>query len=126
LLDVVAFVNEMLRPQLLAPGTYHEVISTQFPDLAGIVPDVGRFDPCPWGLGVELRGDKSPHWTGRANSAATFGHFGGSGTMMWVDPAIDVGVVALTDRSFDQWRDEALALWPQFSDAVVAERRLAA
>ena len=78
------------------------------PSSAGIVPGVGRFDPCPWGLGVEIRGEKSPHWTGRANSPATFGHFGGAGTMMWVDPLADVGVVALTDRPFDEWRDEAL------------------
>jgi CubicO group peptidase (beta-lactamase class C family) len=124
--DVALFVGEMLRPRLLAPETYRDVINTQFAGLAGIVPDVGRFDPCPWGLGVEIRGDKSPHWTGRVNSPQTFGHFGGSGTMMWVDPSIDAGVVALTDRSFDQWRDEALVLWPQFSDAVVAERRAAA
>jgi len=124
--DAVRFVGEMLRPRLLADETYRAVISTQFADLAGIVPDVGRFDPCPWGLGVEVRGDKSPHWTGRANSPQTFGHFGGSGTMMWVDPSIDAGVVALTDRPFPEWRDEALVLWPQFSDAVVAERRTAA
>jgi CubicO group peptidase (beta-lactamase class C family) len=123
--DMAVFVGEMLRPRLLADATYRAVISNQFPDLPGIVPDVGRFDPCPWGLGVELRGDKSPHWTGRANSPQTFGHFGGSGTMMWVDPSIDAGVVALTDRPFDDWRDEALALWPQYSDAVVAERRAA-
>lgn len=124
--DVALFVGEMLRPRLLADETYRGVITTQFPDLAGIVPDVGRFDPCPWGLGVEIRGEKSPHWTGRANSQQTFGHFGGSGTMMWVDPSIGTAVVALTDRPFGEWRDEALVLWPQFSDAVVAERRAAA
>jgi CubicO group peptidase (beta-lactamase class C family) len=124
--DAALFVAEMLRPRLLAWETYRVVITTQFADLAGIVPDVGRFDPCPWGLGVEIRGDKSPHWTGRANSPETFGHFGGSGTMMWVDPSIDAGLVALTDRPFDHWRDEALTLWPQLSDAIVAERRAAA
>ena len=86
---------------------------------------MGRFDPCPWGLGVELHGDKSPHWMGRANSASTFGHFGGAGTMMWVDPLADVGVVALTDRPFDEWSDEALRLWPEFSDAALAEARSA-
>jgi CubicO group peptidase (beta-lactamase class C family) len=121
--DVAAFVAEMLRPRLVAPETRAEIIRPQYPSLAGIVPDVGRFDPCPWGLGVELRGEKSPHWMGRANSAAAFGHFGGSGTMMWVDPHADVGVVALTDRPFDEWRDEALRLWPAFSDAVLAEAR---
>jgi CubicO group peptidase (beta-lactamase class C family) len=121
--DAARFVREMREPVLLAPETYREVIRPQFPGLAGIVPDVGRFDPCPWGLGVELRGDKSPHWTGRANSPATFGHFGGAGTMMWVDPLADVGVVALTDRRFDEWRDDVLRLWPEFSDAVLAETR---
>ena len=123
--DMALFVAEMVRPRLIDGATYHDVISPQFPDLAGIVPDVGRFDPCPWGLGVEIRGAKAPHWTGRANSPATFGHFGGSGSMMWVDPSIDTGVVALTNRPFQEWRDEALTLWPQFADAVVAERRTA-
>lgn len=120
--DMVRWLGEMLRPRLIAPSSYAEVVSPQYPTLAGIVPEVGRFDPCPWGLGVEVRGDKAPHWTGRANSPGTFGHFGGSGTMMWVDPAIDTGLVALTDRSFDEWRDEALVRWPALSDAVVAER----
>jgi CubicO group peptidase (beta-lactamase class C family) len=123
--DMVRWLGEMLRPRLIAASSYREVISPQYPSLAGIVPDVGRFDPCPWGLGVEIRGDKAPHWTGRANSQATFGHFGGSGTMMWVDPAIDAGLVALTDRRFDEWRDEALAVWPALSDAVVHDRKWA-
>lgn len=123
--DMIRFLAEMREPHLLAPLTALQVVTSQFPQLAGIVPDVGRFDPCPWGLGVEVRGEKSPHWTGRANSAATFGHFGGAGTMMWVDPLADVAVVALTDRSFDDWRDEALRLWPEFSDAALAEHRSA-
>lgn len=123
--DTVRFVAEMRRPVLLAPETYDNVIRPQFPALAGIVPDVGKFDPCPWGLGVEVRGNKAPHWTGRANSAATFGHFGGAGTMMWVDPLADVGVVALTDRAFDDWSADALRLWPEFSDAALAEARSA-
>jgi CubicO group peptidase (beta-lactamase class C family) len=121
--DTVRFAAEMLRPQLLAGETHADVTRPQFPSLAGIVPDVGRFDPCPWGLGVEILGEKSPHWMGRANSPAAFGHFGGAGTMMWVDPGADVGVVALTNRPFDEWRDEALRLWPELSDAVLAEAR---
>ena len=119
--DVARFVEEMRAPMLLAPETAAEVRRIQYPDLAGIVPDVGRFDPCPWGLTVEVRGGKSPHWTGRANSASTFGHFGGAGTMMWVDPDADLGLVALTDRPFDAWRDDALRLWPELSDAVLAD-----
>jgi CubicO group peptidase (beta-lactamase class C family) len=121
--DIVRFVREMSHPVLLAAETHDDVIRPQWPDLSGIVPGVGRFDPCPWGLGVELRGDKSPHWTGRVGSASTFGHFGGAGTMMWVDPVNDVGVAALTDRPFDEWADEALRLWSDFSDTVQADTR---
>lgn len=125
LADIVAFASELRRPTLLARSTVDEMIRPQYPSLGGIVPGVGRFDRCPWGLGVELHGDKSPHWMGRGNSAATFGHFGGAGTMMWVDPLADVAVVALTDRRFEEWRDEALQLWPAFSDAALAEARSA-
>ena len=126
LADAITFASELRRPTLLARSTVDEMIQPQYPSLAGIVPGVGRFDRCPWGLGVELHGDKSPHWMGRANSPATFGHFGGAGTMMWVDPLADVAVVALTDRRFEQWSAEALQLWPAFSDAALAEARSAA
>ena len=104
-----AFLAELQRPTLLYADTAADAVQTQYPDLAGIVPGVGRFDPCPWGLGFEIRGDKSPHWTGTTNSPATFGHFGGAGTMMWVDPAAGCGLVALTDRPFDDWSIEAHA-----------------
>src|SRR5690606_37520565 len=80
--DMVQFVSEMRSPRLLAAETWADLASPQFPDLPGIVPDVGRFDPCPWGLGVEIKGAKAPHWMGRVNSPETFGHFGGAGTMM--------------------------------------------
>ena len=53
--------------------------------------------------------------------AETFGHFGGAGTFMWVDPAVGVACLALTDRAFDEWAAEALRAWPEFSDAVLAE-----
>jgi CubicO group peptidase (beta-lactamase class C family) len=123
--DMTRFIAEMLSPRLVAFETWTDITTIQYPALAGIVPGVGSFDPCPWGLGVEIKGAKSPHWTGRANSAATFGHFGGAGTMMWADPHAGVGVVALTDTSFDQWSIEAMRLWPAFSDAALAERRSA-
>jgi CubicO group peptidase (beta-lactamase class C family) len=119
--DVATFLAEVQRPTLLAAATVEDAVTTQWPQLAGIVPGVGRFDPCPWGLGFEIRGDKRPHWMGRANSAAAHGHFGGAGTMMWVDPAAGCGLVALTDRAFDDWSVEALRAWPELSDAVVAE-----
>jgi CubicO group peptidase (beta-lactamase class C family) len=119
--DTVRFVSELMRPTLVSAETAVDARRPQYPTLAGIVPGVGRFSPCPWGLGTEIKGGKSPHWTGRGNSAATFGHFGGSGTMMWVDPVADVALVALSDLPFDDWAVEALRCWSELSDAVLHE-----
>ena len=118
--DLARFAGELLRPTLLATETFAELTTPQFPHLAGILPDVGRFDPNPWGLGVELRARKEPHWTGRTNSPDTFGHFGGTGTFLWVDPPADRALVCLTDREFGPW---ALAAWPALSDAALASGR---
>ncbi len=82
----------------------------QFPGLSGVVPDLGRFDPNDWGLGFELRDGKSPHWTGTRNSARTFGHFGGSGTFLWIDPEAGLACCCLTDLEFGPWAKEA---WPR-------------
>ena len=50
--DLARFATELLRPTLLAPETMEAFTSVQFPQLAGVVPDVGRFDPNPfYGLG---------------------------------------------------------------------------
>jgi CubicO group peptidase (beta-lactamase class C family) len=119
--DLARFAVEMLRPELLAPPTAADAIRPQYADLSGIVPGVGSFTPCPWGLGVEIHGAKRPHWMGRDNSPEAFGHFGGAGTMMWVDPIADCALVALTDRPTDDWMADALTLWPDLSDAVLAE-----
>lgn len=121
--DLVRFVGELRNPTLIGSASAEAFRTVQFPELAGLVPGVGRFDPCPWGLGTEIRGTKHPHWTGDANSPDTFGHFGGAGTLLWMDPRADVACIALTDRPFDEWSADALRLWPQFADAVLAEVR---
>ena len=110
-----------MAPTLLSAPMAAAATRPHFPSLGGIVPGVGRFDTCPWGLGFEVRGDKSPHWTGTRNSTDTFGHFGGAGTLTWVDPAHDLALIALTDRPFEEWAGEALRLWPEMSDAVIEE-----
>jgi CubicO group peptidase (beta-lactamase class C family) len=81
-----------------------------------VLPGFGMQDPNDWGLGFEIRGAKAPHWTGTRNSARTVGHFGQSGTFLWVDPDARLGLVALTDRDFDDW---ARTAWPELSDAVL-------
>jgi len=116
--DVLAFARELLAPTTVAAETRDEMASVQFPGLDGVLPDVGRFSPLDWGLGVELKGGKEPHWTGSRTSPRTFGHFGGSGTFLWVDPEAGIACAALTTREFGPWAKEA---WPRLSDAVLAE-----
>ncbi|HEV8251325.1 MAG TPA: serine hydrolase domain-containing protein [Gaiellaceae bacterium] len=118
LADAVAFAGELLRPRLVAPETLTEATSVHFPGLGGVLPGFGRWEPNDWGLGFELRDEKQPHWTGSRNSPRTFGHFGGSGTFLWVDPELGAALACLTDREFGDW---ALEAWPRLSDAVVAE-----
>jgi CubicO group peptidase (beta-lactamase class C family) len=116
--DLLLLASELQRPQLIAAETLAEATSVQFPGLSGVLPDFGRMDPNDWGLGFELRDAKSPHWTGAANSPRTFGHFGSSGTFLWVDPDAGVALGCLADLDFGPW---ALGAWPRLSDAVLAE-----
>lgn len=118
--DCTVFCRELLTPTLIAGSTLELAQSVAFSGLAGVLPGFGRQDPNDWGLGFEIRDVKSPHWTGASNSPATFGHFGQSGTFLWVDPQADAAFVLLTDRDFGDW---AIDAWPRLSDAVVAELR---
>ncbi|MBO8184480.1 serine hydrolase domain-containing protein [Streptomyces spirodelae] len=120
LTDLVRFAAELQSPALLDPSTVREATRVVFPGLNGVLPGYGNQKPNDWGLGFEIRGAKSPHWTGEASSPGTFGHFGQSGTFLWVDPEAGAACVALTDRDFGPWAVEA---WTPFTDAVLAELR---
>ena len=114
--DLMLLARELQVPTLVASETLAEATTAQFAGLSGVLPDFGRMDPNDWGLGFELRDEKSPHWTGSRNSPRTFGHFGGSGTFLWVDPDAGVALGVLTDLEFGDWSKEA---WPRLSDAVL-------
>jgi CubicO group peptidase (beta-lactamase class C family) len=116
--DLLAVSREFLRPTLVAAETLAEATTVQFPGLTGVLPGFGRMEPNDWGLTFELRDAKSPHWTGPRNSERTFGHFGASGTFLWVDPDVGVACGVLTDRPFGDWAKE---VWPAFSDGVLEE-----
>lgn len=118
--DLTRFARELLAPTLVAPDTLAEATTEQYPGLAGVVPGMGSYDPNPWGLGVELKGAKAPHWTAPDGSPRTFGHFGGAGTFLWVDPDAAVSCVVLTDREFGDW---APPVWSALSADVLAEVR---
>jgi CubicO group peptidase (beta-lactamase class C family) len=116
--DLAVVAAQLLRPRgLLHPDTVGLMRTVQFPGLAGVLPGYGRQDPNDWGLGVEIRGRKDPHWTSARNSAATFGHFGQAGTFLWVDPEAGLACVALTDRAFGDW---ALERWPALATEILS------
>ena len=117
--DVLAIGRELESPRLVAPETRDEMVAVQFPGLPGVLPDYGRFDPLDWGLGVQLN-TAPPSWMGTRTSARAFGHFGGTGTFLWVDPDARVVCAALTTREFGDW---AKIAWPRVLDAVLAELR---
>jgi CubicO group peptidase (beta-lactamase class C family) len=102
---------------VVGPELFAEAATVQFPGLAGLVPGVGRFDPCDWGLGFELHDGKRPHWMGDRRSPSAFGHFGATGCFLWVDPDAGLAAAAVTDRSFDdgKW---GMATWPAWSDRL--------
>ncbi|WP_055611757.1 serine hydrolase domain-containing protein [Streptomyces phaeochromogenes] len=116
--DLVRFAAEVQTPRLLDPRTVAEAMTVQYPGTKGVLPGYGHQNPNDWGLGFEIRDSKSPHWTGSSSSPRTFGHFGQSGTFLWIDPDAGAACVALTDRAFGPW---AVEVWPAFTDAVLAE-----
>jgi CubicO group peptidase (beta-lactamase class C family) len=119
--DMLAFGREALAPTLVAPETLADATSIQFPGLEGVLPGFGRQTPNDWGLGFELRGRKSPHWTGARNSPSTYGHFGskpGTATFLWIDPERQLLAAAVADKSFGPWAANA---WPALSDALLEE-----
>lgn len=116
--DLLAVAAELLAPRLVAPATLRAATEVAFPGLAGVLPGFGRQDPCDWGLGLEIRDAKQPHWTGSRCSGRTFGHFGQAGGFLWVDPVAGVACAALSDRPFGPW---AAAAWPVLADGVLGE-----
>lgn len=118
--DLCTVLDAVVRHELLAEATVDVMTAPAFADLAGVLPGFGRQDPNPWGLGVEIRGEKHPHWTASDNSASTWGHFGQSGTFVWFDPQVSLGLVVLTDQDFGQW---AIDAWPELSAAVLRDHR---
>lgn len=116
--DLASFAVDLLRPRTVSPQMHAEACQVQFPGLIGVLPGFGMQRPNDWGLGFEIRDGKNPHWTAATNSPSTYGHFGQSGTFIWVDPVGDLALVVLTDRDFGDW---AKPLWPALSGEVLRE-----
>jgi CubicO group peptidase (beta-lactamase class C family) len=115
--DLANLATELISPSLIDARLLAEATRPAFPGLSGVLPGYGRQPHNDWGLGFEIRDHKEPHWTGSRNSPRTFGHFGRSGSFIWVDPDARIACAVLTDRDFGEW---AIAAWPRLSDDVLA------
>ena len=113
--ELAALASELLVPTFLGPALAARQRAVQFPGLIGVLPGFGRQVPCDWGLGVEVKGTKRPHWTGTRWPATTTGHFGQAGGFVAVDAVAGVAVATLGDEPFGPW---AKAAWPAFTDDV--------
>lgn len=114
--DLIALAQELLAPTLISEDLDQQSVSVQFPDLDGFVPGYRKHRPCPWGLGVEIRGHKSPHWTSQHADPATFGHFGVSGSFIWVDRGRDLAAVFVGTEKFGSWHKKN---WCLLNDQIL-------
>ena len=108
--DLATFAREWVVPTQVTPQSRDAAVAIYLPELAGIVPGFGRFTPCPWGLGVEVRAEKR-HWMGDW-PASSFGHFGRSGALALVNVEEGICVVATSTVDFGPWAHE---LWPTWT-----------
>ena len=101
--DLAAFARELLRPTLVGAPTAR----ARRPS-----PSRGSTASCPASAASILRlgpragaaRREAAALDGRAQQPGAFGHIGGSGTFLWVDPVADLGLVVLTDRDFGPGR----------------------
>ena len=120
-LDVLALGCELLTPTLISAELGETARTVSFPGLSGVLPGFGRQTHNDWGLGYEIRSDKSPHWTAPEADPATFGHFGQSGSFVWVDPHARLVAAFLGETSFHE--DLHGRLWPQLNSEFLAAHR---
>ena len=115
--DLSVFARELAAPRLVSADLAALARTPFLPQLDGVLPGYGRQVPNGFGLGLEVRGHKSPHWTGSRNSPATFGHFGQSGSFVWVDPVAGRQAVFLGEQPFGAVHK---ANWPALCDQILA------
>lgn len=88
-------------PGFLSPPLRTVAVLDQTGDLPGGFIEPLRWNPCPWGLGPEVRGMKEPHWIPAGVGTDSFGHTGASGCLAWAAPGVGVAWAILGARTAD-------------------------
>jgi beta-lactamase class C len=120
--DAVRFAATFLRQGdgFILPELAAEMIKDQVHGLPGEVQAARvKWPVAYWGLGWEVKGAKTRHWTGNLTSPQTFCHYGAAGTLLWADPTIDLAAAFFANRAtFHLWPFNP-PRWATLSDAVV-------
>lgn len=105
---------------VLDPMTTADMTRDHVDGAPGGVESAGvRWDPGVWGLGWEVKGDKTNHWTGTLTSPATFCHWGQSGTLVWADPERELVLAVFGNRTVRRPWPLAPPRWSRLSDEIV-------
>ncbi len=107
--DLMTLGVAWLRPDGISRRTRDRMITPYAPALSGVVPGFGRFEPCEWGMGPELAGDKA-HWMG-GWPPESFGHFGQSGSLLLLNAREGLGIAVTNTVPFGPWAVEHWPAW---------------
>lgn len=98
--------------QLLAPATVIEATRNQLAPMKDVPDEDRRFRP--WGFGWRLQWANHANSFGDLVSPATFGHWGATGTMLWIDPVSNSFALVLTTQPLS----ESQASFQRLSNAI--------
>ncbi len=100
--------------QILAPATVLEATRNQLAPMKDVPDEERRFRP--WGFGWRLQWMNHSNSFGDLVSPATFGHWGSTGTMLWIDPESNSFALVLTTQPFGEHQ----APFQRLSNAIAA------
>ncbi|HHT40987.1 MAG TPA: beta-lactamase family protein [Actinomyces sp.] len=101
--DLVALAYELMEPELISAELADEARHVVYPGLKGLTPGYGSYSDNTWGLGLEIKGAKVRTWFPRNASKNSFGHFGQSGSFLWIDPDNNRAMAFLGEEPFGAW-----------------------
>ncbi|MAV37200.1 MAG: hypothetical protein CMJ59_17285 [Planctomycetaceae bacterium] len=99
---------------ILRPATLAAMTANQSRRLGELAPELWRTRP--WGYGWQHAWHSHPRGLGCLLSPGAYGHWGATGTLLWIDPQREAYMVLLTTEPLAWNRHEPL----QFSNAVAA------
>lgn len=121
--DLMTFATAFLPngPRILSEAATQAMITDQAHGVAGGVGSLRlHWDTAFWGLGWEVRGTKSRHWTGDLASPATYCHFGAAGTLLWADPTRELVVAVFANRTTAHLWPFVPPRWARLNNALVS------